>query len=568
MKKSIFTALLVVVTGTLYAETADPRPNILLLLTDDQGYADLGCHGNPVLKTPTIDRFSKEGTEFTRFYVSPVCAPTRASLMTGRYNYRTGVTDTWFGRSTMAAEEFTLAEALQQASYVTGLFGKWHLGDTYPYRPEDQGFDEVLRHRGGGIAQPSCPPGNSYFDPLLLHNGKMEKFPGYCMDIYTDSAIRFIEANKGNPFFAYLATNTPHSPLQVSDAYADPYRKKGLAEDTAKAYGMIANIDDNFARVLAKLDQLDLSKNTIVIFMTDNGPRIFSPDRFTGTLRGKKGDVFEGGIHVPFFIRWPGHVSPGQKVDTIAAHIDLMPTLLDACGIQLPQTNPLDGISLMPLLRNEKMDAPNRTLYFQWHRGNAPSPYRNFAAVRQQYKLLQNQNHHQAERPLKFELFNLQDDLAETTDIAGQHPEILEKMKADYDRWFSSISTTREFSPSPAWIGTTHENPVVLTQQDRKGTEHWGNGTYYPNAYWPIRVITEGEYTCTMRFYTPLNSRGRAFLKVGDRVMKERVDEGAEAYTFKTTHLGKDDTTITAWLESDSQKVSPRFLDLTFETQE
>ncbi len=552
----------------LGSSRAESRPNILLLLTDDQGYADLGCHGNKDINTPTIDRFAEEGVEFTRFYVSPVCAPTRASLMTGRYNYRTGVTDTWFGRATMAAEEFTLAEALKSAGYATGLFGKWHLGDTYPYRPEDQGFDEVLMHRGGGIGQPSDPPGSSYFDPLLFHNGTMKKFPGYCMDVYTDAVVQFIETNKNKPFFAYLATNTPHSPLQVSDAYADPYREKGLAEETAKVYGMITNIDDNFGRVLAKLDELNLTENTIVIYMSDNGPRVFNEDRFTGTLRGAKTQVFEGGIRAPFFMRWPERLEAGRKIETIAAHIDVMPTLLDACEVESPRNGGLDGISLLPLMRDAEIDWPSRALFFQWHRGDEPTSYRNFAAVTQKHKLMQNQNHHKENAPMKFELFDLQNDPEESADIADRHPETAAKMKADYDKWFADVGATRGFGPLPSWIGTPHENPMVLTQQDRRGAEGWGNGNYHPNAFWPIRVMTNGEYTCTARFYAPLESKGRVFLKIGDRVFSEPVGRGASERTFEHVDLKEDDSTITAWAKLDDQNVSPRFLDIELKSRD
>ncbi len=559
MRRRLITQVLLLLLGL--STHGERLPNVVLVLTDDQGYADLGCHGNPHLKTPNIDRFAAEAVEFTRFYVSPVCAPTRASLMTGRYNYRTGVTDTWFGRATMAAGEFTLAEALKEIGYATGIFGKWHLGDTYPYRPEDQGFDEVLMHRGGGIAQPSCPPGNSYFDPLLLHNGTMKKFAGYCMDIYTDATIRFIEANKNKPFFAYLATNTPHTPLQVSDEYANPYREAGLAEETAKTYGMIANIDDNFGRMLAKLKELKLAQNTIVIFMSDNGPHIFSEDRFAGSLRGEKTEVFEGGIRVPFFIRWPERLDGGRTIDRIAAHIDLMPTLLDACKTPAPQSVEFDGTSLMPLLLDAGRNWPDRTLFFQWHRGDEPSSYRNFAAVGQQYKLIQNRNHWQTERAPQFELFDLENDPGETKDLATKQPETTERFKKAYNAWFSDVCA-QGFSPSPAWIGTAHENPVVLTQQDRRGATGWGDGRYHPDAYWPVRVMIEGDYTATLHLYDPAETDGHACLKAGDREFHAPISKGAAEYTFEKIHLKKGDLNITAWAELGKRKVSPRFLHL------
>ncbi|MEM9026568.1 MAG: arylsulfatase, partial [Verrucomicrobiota bacterium] len=292
-------------------------PNIVLLLTDDQGYGDLGYTGNPDIKTPTIDAFARESVVFENFYVSPVCTPTRASLLTGRYNYRTGAIDTWMGRSTMHQGELTLAEVLKDAGYATGLFGKWHLGDTYPYRPQDQGFDSVLMHLGGGIGQPSGPAGNAYFDPVLWENGQEKTFRGYCMDIYTDATIQFIKNHKDRPFFAFLATNTPHTPLQVAPAYSRPYFESGLPEETSIIYGMMSNIDDNFARVLNTLEDLQIADNTIVIYMSDNGPKIFHPDRrFRAGLKGEKTGVYEGGIRSPFFMRWPKKFQNHQTLST------------------------------------------------------------------------------------------------------------------------------------------------------------------------------------------------------------------------------------------------------------
>jgi len=281
-------------------QTQNQQPNVILVITDDQGYGDLGVHGNQEIQTPNLDSFATESVHFKNFYVCPVCAPTRASLMTGRYNYRTGVVDTYLGRAMMFGDEVTLAHSLGEAGYKTGIFGKWHLGDNYPMRPDDQGFQEALVHKGGGIGQPSDPPGNTYFDPVLYHNGRDKKYEGYCTDIFTNATIDFIEKNRNQPFFAYLSTNAPHTPLQIHDKYVQPYLDKGLDETTAKVYGMITNLDENMGRLLSRLDELDLSENTIVIFMTDNGAQ---QSRYNAGLRGRKGTVYEGGIRVPFYIR-------------------------------------------------------------------------------------------------------------------------------------------------------------------------------------------------------------------------------------------------------------------------
>ena len=265
--------------------------------------------------------------------------------MTGRYYYRTGVVDTFLGRSLMYPDETTIAELLGKAGYRTGIWGKWHLGDNYPMRAMDQGFQEALVIRGGGIGQRRSP-GSSYFDPILFHNGEQVKHRGYCTDVYFDAALAWIEENRTRPFFAYLPTNAPHGPLEIDEKYVAPFRDLGLSDDTAKVYGMVANIDENVGRLLAKLRELDLERDTIVIFMTDNGPR---PERYNAGMRDLKGSPYQGGIRVPFFVRWPARLRAGRKVDRIAADIDILPTLLEACGVPMPPEVKLDGRSLLPL---------------------------------------------------------------------------------------------------------------------------------------------------------------------------------------------------------------------------
>src|SRR5687767_5393095 len=364
---------------TALAVIAAPRPNVLVIITDDQGHGDLGFHGNPDIHTPNLDRLARESVRCKYFYVSPVCAPTRASLLTGRYNYRTGVADTYLVRAMMFTDEVTLPEMFAGAGYRTGIFGKWHLGDNYPMIAMDQGFQESLIHKGGGIAQPSDPPGgDSYFDPTLYRNGIAVKSKGYCSDVFTDATIDFIEHNRGHPFLAWLAFNAPHTPLQVPEADLAPYRK--LTNDvTAKVYAMVSNVDKNVGRLLKKLPE-----NSIVIFLTDNGPQ---QPRYNSGMRDRKGGVHDGGIRVPFFIRWPEKLPAGREVEQIAAHIDLAPTLLEACGISA--TRKFDGVSLWSLLTGARVPWPERTLYFQWHRGDAPELHRAFAARSSRFKLVQ-----------------------------------------------------------------------------------------------------------------------------------------------------------------------------------
>jgi arylsulfatase A-like enzyme len=338
--------LLISIIFSGFCLAQQPKPNVILIITDDQGYGDLGITGNPHVRTPVIDNFAKQSVRFTNFYVSPVCAPTRASLLTGRYSLRTGIRDTYNGGAMMAAEEITLAEMLKQADYKTGIFGKWHLGDNFPSRPSEQGFDESLIHLSGGMGQVGdittyFKGDSSYFDPVLWHNNQPEAFEGYCSDIFTEQAIDFIEKNKQSPFFCYLSYNAPHTPLQVPDAYyarykdLDPsqgFEKDGRPfpsmteqdkEDARKVYAMVENIDDNLGKLFQKLDQLGLTENTIVIFMTDNGPQ---QRRYVGGLRDRKGSVFQGGIRVPFFLSYPSSFAGNREIETMAAHLDIVPT--------------------------------------------------------------------------------------------------------------------------------------------------------------------------------------------------------------------------------------------------
>ena len=349
--------LLIVLFGTPQIFAQD-RPNIIIMLTDDQGYGDIGMHGNPFLKTPHIETLAESGIEMTQFISYPNCSASRAAIMTGRYPYRTGVTAVTQVDHFMNTTELTIAEILSKNGYRTGIFGKWHLGDNCPMRSTDQGFQEALVHKGGGIGQAAGPAGNTYFDPILEHNNISKKYDGYCDDIFTDAAIDFISKSDKKPFFTYLATNLPHFPLQVPDEKAEPYRKMGLHEDNALTYGMIENIDDNVGRVLSKLTELGIEDNTIIIFLSDNGPRHrrtkndVYPGRWVSALRGTKTSVYDCGIRVPFFVRWPAKLGSGTKIKTMGTVLDIFPTLLEACEVPLPDSIKIDGRSLLPVLNN------------------------------------------------------------------------------------------------------------------------------------------------------------------------------------------------------------------------
>lgn len=442
--------------GPLLAEGNREKPNVIIFLVDDLGYGDLVCHGNKHVKLPNIDAFTREAVEFINFHVSPVCAPTRASLMTGRYNFRTGVADVFGGAAVMDATEVTLAECLKAAGYATGVFGKWHLGDDAEHGPNAQGFEEALVHRG--------PAMRKYFDPELLHNGKVEQFPGYCMDIFTDAAVRFVKQNREKPFFIYLPANLVHTPLQVEPALAAEYDSLGLEENTKKIYGMMRSVDSNFRKVLAVLKEVGIEQNTLLIFTSDNGPCSGSKpiDRHMAGLHGLKGTVYENGIRVPCFMRWPAGFTAPSQVKRLAAHIDVFPTVLDACGVSGLPGAKKDGTSLLPLLRNPSASWPDRTLFFQWDSGQVPRRGHAFAVLSEKWKLVQpcgmdmpQQKHirdryaelcrlqRRGERSIegqqRFELYDITSDPGETRDLAAEHPDIVEKMKKEYDAWFSDV---------------------------------------------------------------------------------------------------------------------------------
>ena len=513
------------------------RPNIVLIMTDDQGWAQLGAHGDPLLQTPHIDRLADESVEMTRFYVSPVCAPTRAALLTGRYTYRTGVVDTYIGRAMMDPAEVTIAEMLRDAGYRTGIFGKWHLGDNYPLRSADQGFEESIVHRGGGIGQPSDPPGSDYFDPILFHNGEQVQRSGYVTDVLFDEAMRWIGEGGGQPFFAYIPTNAPHSPYLVPDAYREPYAAQGLDDRDARIYGMITNIDDNVGRLTAHLDAHGLTRDTLVIFMTDNGP---TTRLYHAGLRAQKGSVYENGIRVPFLVRWPARLAPRQ-VDTLGAHIDVTPTLLAAAGAALPSDMTFDGLNLLPLWDGTGAAGawPERNYVVQSHRGNAPAPYRAFAVVGQRYKLVQALSFAEPAPPdAPFELYDLLDDPGETTDLAGRRPEVVERLTADYDRWFADVSASRGYHPVRFAIGSDRQPHVTLTRQDWRMTppDGWGRNQAVL-GHWEVEALSAGPYDVTVTFANPAAAVATATIAFRGLERSVAVAPGAEQVRFDDVSL-------------------------------
>ena len=489
--------------------TETARPNIILIMTDDQGIGDLGVAGNPLLETPNIDAMASRSASLSRFYVSPVCSPTRACLMTGRYNYRTRVVDTWIGRSMMDTEEITMAELLGEAGYATGIFGKWHLGDCYPMRPSDQGFQEALVHKGGGLAQPSEPFENQrrYTDPILFHNNEPIQTKGYCTDVYFDGALDFIENSVANnkPFFSYIALNAPHGPYHdVPAELKTKYKNKDilsisigdtgeqLLDNVAGVLAMIENVDQNVGKLFSQLDEWGLTENTLVIFMVDNGP---NSRRYVMDLRGMKSEVHEGGIRSPFFAHWPAQLKAGTSSSRISAHIDLLPTFLDVAQVELPAGLKLDGKSILPLLKGEEAKWEDRQLFLQVHRGDTPVKYHHFAAIGQTYKLVHPTGFGREEMPagVPYELYNLEEDPGETINLADSLSSEKERLLKAYEAWFDDVSSTRpnNYAKPPIIVGTEKETRTVLSAQD--WTKRSGNG-WGKSGSWRLKVDKAADF--------------------------------------------------------------------------
>jgi arylsulfatase A-like enzyme len=552
------------------------KPNVILIITDDQGYGDFGFTGNPLIETPNLDAMAGRSAQMTNYYVSPVCAPTRACLMTGRYNYRTRVVDTFLGRAMMDTEEVTIAEILKQAGYATAIFGKWHLGDNYPMRPQDQGFEEVLVHRGGGIGQESDPPGGEgkYTDPLLFYNGSQIQEKGYCTDIYFERAMQWMNRvrEKKKPFFIYLATNAPHTPVNdVPQELYQKYKAMNLTDDKfpqaaghplsgqddldrrARIYAMITNIDDNIGRLFRELERQELIENTLVIFMVDNGP---NGQRYVAGMRGYKTTVYEGGIRSPLLLHWPSRLSPEMKRDEVVAHIDILPTILDACRLSVPKGLQLDGRSFWPALTAKQKDWPDRAVVLQAHRGNQPVAYNNFALRTRQWKLLNASGFHSEilEGEPRFELYDMRDDPLEMHDIAEGKPKLVKELKAQYDRWFDNVSHTRpdNYDPPRIPIGTKYENPVVLTRQD------WRKISANPwleeaTGYWRLSNGQSAKYHILVRFRNQ-DDNGTITLTIGENVYRQPLQKDENQIIFEDILINEGPADLQAWLEMPGNK--------------
>ena len=540
------------------AATRGKRPNVILVLTDDQGYGDLSGHGNPVLKTPHLDALRRQSVRLTDFHSAPMCTPTRGQILTGRDAMANGATFVCLGRSMMRHDLPTVAEIFAAGGYRTGHFGKWHLGDSYPHRPQDRGFRQTVHHGAWGITSIADHYGNDYFDDTYDHNGKREKYKGYCTDVWFDLAMKYMRKCQadGEPFFVYLPTNCPHSPHWVAPKYAAPYKRAGIP---APFFGQIANIDMNMGRLAAMLDETKLAENTILVFMTDNGT-VRGERVFNAGMRGKKCQLWEGGHRVPCYFRWPaGKLGKPRDIDELTHCQDLLPTLTDLCGLARPRGMQLDGESLVPLLRGTRGGLGDRMLVVQY----GAAPKKGAAAVLwQKWRLINNR-----------QLYDVRTDPHQDRDVAAKHPDVVRKMRAHYDAWWQRVRPQFE-TVRYIHLGSDKANPTTLYSSDWVGSyaDNFGN-LARGNAIgrWHVIVERAGTYELTLSRWapeaqTPLADpltgpmgKGRAVpiakarLKIGTADVTKPAPHGAKSVSF-TVDLKAGKAVLETWFQNKAAK--------------
>ncbi len=563
------------------------RPNVILILTDDQGYGDIACHGNSVLETPNFDTLYRNCVRLTDFHVDPMCSPSRAALMTGRYSARTGVWSTLTGRYIMREDETTLAEVFSSSGYRTGMFGKWHLGDNYPYRPQDRGFDSTLTFGAGVIGEVPDYWNNNYFHASLLRNGSHERFDRYCTDLWFDEATQFIEDCAPQPFFCYISTNAPHGPFNVHSCYSDPYIGRGVPDQRARFYGMITNLDERLGQMQRRLVELGLEDNTIIIFLGDNGTSAgadvnrdgFCTEGYNAGMRGKKCWAYEGGHRNACFVRWPdGGLDAGRDLNSVTAHFDLMPTLISLCGLTVPDGVEFDGIDLSPYLRLETLGSEERTLFIHNQQIDRPRKDKDLEIIRGRWRLVITDEWGPGTR----ELFKIDIDPGQSCNVFEQYPEVTTKLLKEYDLWWHDISV-RFDEYSDVVIGSGIEEHTKLTCHSWHGIK----GLYsqvqirqgiQDNGYWAIRVDRDGLYKFELRRWpnelqipicegvpaitgipfvddvpagVPLSIK-RARIKIGDHKQNANVDTNAHSAVFYC-NLQSGYTRLKTWFTDESE---------------
>lgn len=566
----------------IQSQTEQQKPNIILVMTDDQGYGDMARNENPAIQTPNMSQLAEQSVRFTNFHMDPTCSPSRSALLTGKYSMKAGVWHTIMGRSLLPTENQTLPEKLKEAGYTTAMFGKWHLGDNYPFRPEDQGFDESLIFGGGGVGQTPDYWGNKQFDDTYFHNGKPIVFDEYSTKVWFDGAIDFIKENKDKPFFAYISTNAPHSPHRAPDNYVQHYRDQGLPEKMALYYAMITYLDDELGRLRETLKEQGIEENTLLIFTTDNGSGFksmtmdeiaklkerpeFANWNYNAGMRGYKASVYDGGHRDPLYISWPAGHLKSKDVNQLTAHFDLMPTLLDVAGIDAPAD--LDGTSLLPVLKSEQT-LQDRHLVVTNQRVDIPSKDRPAVVMtnRWRYVLHGEEN--------KTELFDMQADPGQQQDVKQAHPDVVAQLQQDYDKWWNEVSA-KGFPRQRIIVGSKHENPSRLTAmdwmeaqstddvpwfpgfqrpQDEYHVPSWlGREEQYGELPWYLTVAKAGDYKISLYVHDKIASypvkRVYALLDVNGKTQVVKVNKNANGADFNI-HLEAGDLRLKGWFADD-----------------
>lgn len=543
-----------VFSASLLAAAAAGRPNVILIVTDDQGYGEIAAHGNPVIKTPNLDKLHGESVRLTDFHVDPTCSPTRAALLTGRYSTRAGVWHTINGRSMINPDELTLAEIFKANGYATAMIGKWHMGDNHPCRPQDQGFEHVIQHLGGGIGNGADYWGNDYFDDTYLANGEWRKYEGYCTDVWFREATRYIEEKRDKPFFLYLPTNAPHGPFLVPDSYSAPYRAMGMPAEMANFYGMITNIDENLGKFRTRLAELGLAENTLLVFMTDNGTTAGWIDQdknypyFNAGMRGWKGSAWDGGHRVPCFWHWPkGDLTGGRDVPDLTAHIDMLPTLVDLLSLKKPDGPSLDGMSLrQPLHGVVEESVPERTLFVHVQRAFLPPKWKDSAVLTERWRLMDGK-----------ELYDISADPGQKSDLAADHPDVVTRLREKYETWWTSLKPAMDHTVR--YVPGGDENPMTLTSHDwlMPGEEpaawhqkHIQRGDLI-NGPWAVNVKQAGSYEITLHRWPPYLDKpmevAAARLTIGSIDQSQPVEKSAAGATFRV-QLDAGPAMLQTWL--------------------
>lgn len=520
MKKNVFLFLFTLMTFSCLSQTPENRPNIIIILSDDQGWGDLSINGNKNISTPNIDRLAQNGVTFENFYVSPVCSPTRAEMLTARYHPRGGVYSTSAGGERLDLDETTIAEVFKRAGYATAAYGKWHNGMQPPYHPNARGFEDYYGFCSGHWG--------NYFSPMLEHNGKIVEGKGYIIDDLTDHGIQFIEKNRDKPFFLYLPFNTPHSPMQAPKKWWSKLKNKELQmrhhdpekediEFTKAAIAMCENIDYNVGRLTKKTEELGISGNTIIIYFSDNGPNSW---RWNGGLKGKKGSTDEGGVRSPFFMQWKGKLEPGKKIDNIAGAIDLLPTLAELASIEYTTDKPLDGISLKPLLFNEVEKYDERLIFSHWRN----------TSVRNQKFRLDNEN----------QLYDMENDPGQQNDVSSAFPEITQKLIHAKNRWEKEVlvkisqAEKRPFTVGhPDFVYNQLPARDAIAHGNIERSNRWPNCSFFRNwtstddsITWDIEVLADGNFEADIYYTCPAEDTGSVFeLAFGDTKVTGEITE-------------------------------------------